>query len=280
MKDKFQQDTRTKEKEKMGKSKKISTGVYALAVIIPYLIMAGVIYWHNKEIDKIKTSKFIVISKEDMQLTVYGFNGDKLFEAPIAVGTGFGNKEKVGDRKTPEGVFRVVSVEDASTWVHDFNDGKGVIQNAYGPYFIRLEVPGQKGIGIHGTHDPNSIGTRATEGCVRLRNEDIAQLADMVGQGTMVIIGTSKLDVMKADSLQKIIEETGVAKVADTLAKKPAVTEAPKENPEKPKAGGESKKRVEVKADAKVDTKGNKTVEKKETKPAIEESGDPLKEEE
>ncbi|MBR1487120.1 MAG: L,D-transpeptidase, partial [Synergistaceae bacterium] len=31
---------------------------------------------------------------------------------------------------------------------------------------------------IHGTHDPNSIGTNVTEGCIRLNNADIAELKE------------------------------------------------------------------------------------------------------
>ena len=83
---------------------------------------------------------------------------------PIACGRALGNKEKPGDMKTPEGLFSVQQIQDASAWTHDFGDGKGEIRGAYGSHFIRLKTPGHRGIGIHGTHDPASIGTRATEG--------------------------------------------------------------------------------------------------------------------
>ena len=126
-----------------------------------------------------------------------------------------GDKERPGDNKTPvswgnivsipseyEGAdvgikssevpFRVEEICDASTWTHDFNDGKGVIEGAYGPWFISLDT-GWDGIGIHGTHDPNSIGTNASEGCIRLLNKDIIELKEMIstdngGIGTRVII--------------------------------------------------------------------------------------------
>ena len=64
----------------------------------------------------------------------------------------------------------------------------GEIAGAYGPHFIRLEVPGHKGIGIHGTHKPESIGTRDTEGCVRLNNNDIEELINYVSIGMVVVI--------------------------------------------------------------------------------------------
>jgi hypothetical protein len=50
----------------------------------------------------------------------------------------------------------------------------------------RLEMG--EGYGIHGTDQPGSIGRSVSHGCVRLRNEDIAKLYDMVEVGTPVYI--------------------------------------------------------------------------------------------
>jgi len=44
------------------------------------------------------------------------------------------------------------------------------------------------GYALHGTDQPDSIGHAVSHGCVRLRNEDIAQLYDMVAVGTPVYI--------------------------------------------------------------------------------------------
>jgi hypothetical protein len=42
-----------------------------------------------------------------------------------------GNKEKSGDMRTPESPagepFTITMIQDASTWVHDFGDGRGSI---------------------------------------------------------------------------------------------------------------------------------------------------------
>ena len=62
------------------------------------------------------------------------------------------------------------------------------MRNAYGPWFLRLDVPGFNDIGIHGTHLPESIGSRATEGCIRLTNDDITDLKGRVKVGTVVTI--------------------------------------------------------------------------------------------
>ena len=55
----------------------------------------------------------------------------------------------------------------------------------------KYREPGNKGIGIHGTHDPLSIGTRATEGCIRLNNNDLVELVNVVRPGMMVLVTTS-----------------------------------------------------------------------------------------
>ena len=44
------------------------------------------------------------------------------------------------------------------------------------------------GYALHGTNDPSSIGRSVSHGCVRLRNEDIATLYDMVEVGTPVYL--------------------------------------------------------------------------------------------
>ena len=108
-------------------------------------------------------------------------------------------------------VCRYISnIEKASNWVHDFGDGKGEISGAYGPFFIRLDVPGHSGIGIHGTHKPESIGTRDTEGCIRLNNDDLLELVKQIHIGMVVFITPSYLDVIKSgkvDSLKLVIKK-------------------------------------------------------------------------
>ncbi|MDL2241892.1 L,D-transpeptidase, partial [Bacteroidales bacterium OttesenSCG-928-L03] len=119
-----------------------------IILLLPYIGLVFVWNIHNKQIGKIENSSFILISKEDLMLTVYNYKGKKLFQFPISCGKNVGNKNEVGDMKTPEGVFHVSDIQDASNWSHDFGDGNGEIEGAYGPYFIRLSTPGHKGIGI------------------------------------------------------------------------------------------------------------------------------------
>lgn len=195
---------------KAAKQKKLTYCILALLILLPYVGMIGLRGWYKHKLNDINNASFIVISKEDMMLRLIDYKGREVQKYPIACGKNYGNKETKGDLKTPEGLFHVTEIEKASSWVHDFGDGKGEIPGAYGPFFIRLEVPGQKGIGIHGTHKPESIGTRDTEGCIRLNNEDLLKLVKQIHIGMAVFITPSYLDVIKSgkvDSLKLALKE-------------------------------------------------------------------------
>ena len=167
-----------------------------IVFIIPLLLLVGVSYWYFEQLNKIKNSNFIIINKADMTLSQYNYRGDLLNQFKVATGKNFGNKIKKGDCKTPEGVFTIEEVVDASLWSHDFKgDRQGAIKGAYGPFFIRLKVPGQKGIGIHGTHDNTSIGKRASEGCIRLNNNDLIELVKNINTNAVVAITPGNEDV-------------------------------------------------------------------------------------
>ena len=138
-------------------------------------------------------NSYILITKSSFSLHYFNNEGKETFATGCALGKNPGQKEKRGDMKTPVGTFVVDDVVDSSWWTHDFGDGKGEIAGAYGPYFISLNTDELSqgnwgGIGIHGTHDPASIGTRASEGCIRLRNEDVERLRPLVHVGMKVII--------------------------------------------------------------------------------------------
>ena len=151
--------------------------------------------------------EYIVISKEDMNLSLYDRDSLLICRFDVAVGKNYGNKQRSGDMKTPEGSFSVSQIQDASTWCHDFNDGNGVIEGCYGNWFIRLSTPPHTGIGIHGTHAPESIGTRATEGCIRLNNNDLDSLKPLVRVGMRVDILSSRED-RRADGIVESEEES------------------------------------------------------------------------
>ena len=134
------------------------------------------------------SAPFIVADKPTLKLTLVDAEGHVIRQNGMACAVHYGPKQVRGDNKTPEGVFKINQLLYAKGIPHDFGDGKGPVKDAYGPWFLRLDVPGFRDIGIHGTPFPESIGSRATEGCIRLTNEDIVDLKNRVRLGTVVII--------------------------------------------------------------------------------------------
>ena len=123
----------------------------------------------------------IIVRKSDRELSVV--TGSETLTFPVAIGANpdGADKRAVGDCRTPEGVFDVVSIEDSSDWEREG-------RRPYGPLFIRLRCPPWEGIGIHGTDEPETVGTCASLGCVRMRNEDLLAVAELVTVGCEVEI--------------------------------------------------------------------------------------------
>lgn len=125
------------------------------------------------------SSAFVVISKKELRLNVYAtVKGDTTLVAryPVCISRAKGQKEEEGDMKTPsctmDKPFSITEIKDASTWTHDFGDGRGAILS-YGHWFMRLAT-GHRGIGIHGnTGNEDKMPGRDSEGCIRLTDSGI-----------------------------------------------------------------------------------------------------------
>ncbi|KAB3530498.1 L,D-transpeptidase family protein, partial [Alkaliphilus pronyensis] len=73
------------------------------------------------------------------------------------------------------------------------------------------------GYGIHGTDTPESIGTAASRGCIRMYNEDVEELYDIVPLGTPVRI--------TGDNMTGRILDIGVEPGQDVFSVKTILTE-------------------------------------------------------
>lgn len=136
----------------------------------------------------VEGQNLVVVSKWNQRLVVQNPQGDTLLSCRVGLGSNIGQKRVEGDHRTPEGIFPIVEIQDASQWRHDFGDGHGPRRGAYGAWFIRLEVEGFTGIGLHGTCFPESIGTLSSEGCVRLLDSDLEALVKLVHKDDLVVI--------------------------------------------------------------------------------------------
>jgi lipoprotein-anchoring transpeptidase ErfK/SrfK len=174
-----------------------------IILILPYLFLITGYFIHRNIIREIPDSKFIIINKDDYTLRLYTYKGELLDTFKVGIGINPGNKAKLGDKKTPEGVFQVISIEDSKDWSYDFmGDSLPDIKGAYGPWFIRINANGFRGIGIHGTLDETTLGSRTSQGCIRLKNSELNKLKKLITIGTLVIILPSINDI-EADQLVK-----------------------------------------------------------------------------
>ena len=113
-------------------------------------------------------------------------SGNKIFKR-YSVGTG-----KFG--KTPAVAFSIVDKIVEPPWTR-FSDGKqieyGDPENVLGTRWMAIKStdhPEFSGFGIHGTWQRDSIGKQSSAGCIRMLNEDVEELFDLVPRKTTVII--------------------------------------------------------------------------------------------
>jgi L,D-transpeptidase ErfK/SrfK len=114
---------------------------------------------------------------------VYAYNEDKvLMSYPVAIG-------KKG-WETPTGNFKVIQMVKDPVWQNPWN-GKIVPASPKGPIgerWIGFWSDGKNTIGFHGTPTVKSLGTAASHGCVRMRNEDVKVLFEVVTPGLPVVV--------------------------------------------------------------------------------------------
>lgn len=117
----------------------------------------------------------IVVDKSQSALTLlYGNDVVKIY----TVSTGKNNC-------TPTGIFKIRNKLVDPLWYSP----KGAViaagdpENALGTRWMGFGIS-QPDYGIHGTNDTKSIGYQCTEGCIRMRNEDVEELFAIVPVGT------------------------------------------------------------------------------------------------
>lgn len=111
------------------------------------------------------------------------------FEMTVHAHGWFVRRYRIGigaDGGTPVGEFTVQDKLENPTW---YNPSGGTVaaddpSNPLGEYWIGLGDH----IGIHGTIDPTTIGKAASRGCIHLADGDIAEIFQLLGEGSPVVI--------------------------------------------------------------------------------------------
>jgi hypothetical protein len=133
----------------------------------------------------------VTLSESDVRMeltlsefTLRVFQGDQVVvETQVVIGT--------DATPTPVGTFYLGEVLSAQ------QAGVGGPGGAYGPFILATSAYSEKlelfdgglpVIAFHGTNAPGLIGSKASNGCIRMANEVITQLAELVPPGSVITV--------------------------------------------------------------------------------------------
>lgn len=150
----------------------------------------------GKTLKVIKGPFHALVSKSHFTIDIY-------IGKPTEPGAVFLKRFRVGlgeNDSTPTGTWQVADKLINPRYYNPRSEGPRVIEsgdpaNPLGPRWIALngiagEAQGKTSYGIHGTIDPNSIGQKKSMGCVRMLNEDVEWVFDMLvtGKSTVTVV--------------------------------------------------------------------------------------------
>ena len=117
-----------------------------------------------------------VVDLSDRELTIHAY-GYYVCRFPVGIGQ---------DGTTPIGRFKVLNkvVDPQYTAPNGQVIAADDPSNPLGERWIDIG----NHYGIHGTIDPKSIGAAKSRGCIRMKNSDVADVYDLLGVGSEVII--------------------------------------------------------------------------------------------
>lgn len=138
---------------------------------------------------------FAVVTKKTFTMDIYlgGLPGDKDSTYVESFPVGLGK-----DDSTPTGVWAIGPHAKLRHPTYYPPEGGSPIdsddpKNPLGGYWIALtgengQALGRTSYGIHGTIEPDSIGKQASMGCIRLKNDDIAMVFDLMSEGKSKVL--------------------------------------------------------------------------------------------
>lgn len=120
----------------------------------------------------------VVVNKsQNTLMLIYGGEFFKIY----SVGTGKQNS-------TPEGVFTITTRLVDPPWYHG---GKLIPpddpRNILGSRWMGFADPNAE-YGIHGTTEPQTIGSQSSAGCIRMHNGDVEEIFDLLPRGMRVTV--------------------------------------------------------------------------------------------
>lgn len=136
-------------------------------------------YLQEDDVLRIPTDQAHTIVDLSARWLFYMHGSEVVAAWPIAIG-------REGEETTP-GSYMVGEKAPEPPW---YPPGRvvpyGDPENPLGTRWIGLE--NSNGLGIHGTWEPGTIGTMASDGCVRMRNQSVEELFEIIPKGSRVLV--------------------------------------------------------------------------------------------
>lgn len=163
-----------------------------MCVKILAVCLAALVSWGSAwSAAKAAEGEKITINLASRILTFYQ-NGKKKYMYHIGAGR--------IDAPTPTGTFAILSKEEDPEWVDPKDLEMRIASGEDNPLGYRWMEFKDGHYGIHGTNRPESIGGYVSNGCVRMREEDVEQLFDVVEIGIPVEIRYERLVIEETEA--------------------------------------------------------------------------------
>ena len=148
---------------------------FVLAALTSFATTAGAQTRAGSDVSPIEPARRrVVVSLPERTLSLFE-NGQVVRVFSVAIGA--------PQTPTPVGTFTIKNRIPNPTY---YRPGKVIGPGPSNPLGTRWMGLDLKGYGIHGTDEPQSIGHALSHGCVRLRNDDVEQLFDLLRPGDIV----------------------------------------------------------------------------------------------
>lgn len=126
---------------------------------------------------RVLNGTFSIFVDKSQNILILKYNGNVVKTYSVSTGS---------NNCTPVGTFKITTKLVDPVW---YRDGKAIPptspENILGTRWLGFDLPGY---GIHGTVAPQDIGKQVTEGCVRMRNEEVEELYSLMPLGVEVVI--------------------------------------------------------------------------------------------
>lgn len=123
---------------------------------------------------------FVIVNKTTNEMALVNKN-----RIQTVVNVATGKTEEL----TPEGIF-TITVKAPNPYYRKKDIPGGSPENPLGTRWIGFDAKETDGriYGLHGTNQPESIGKNVSNGCIRLQNEAIESLYDLIPLGTKIVV--------------------------------------------------------------------------------------------